>query len=373
MIRRDATLIITILAITITAPVYAEDTQIFGGGSVNVPPNVLIIFDNSGSMAENVWVQGSSDEYDPSTVYTGSYNRRYVYREQWWGWESWQYIGTNEIVDSGEISCTDARNALNEHGHWQGQISSNGTRPCGTSYTVKNLRTGNYRNYLAAASPHWEQKIVVAKRTIANLIRTTTGVRFGVMIFNDEEGGRILAPVADRETTAEKDALIAQINSLSASTWTPLAETLAEAGLYYARKQSWFNSGVNYATAFDPAIEYRCQKNYIILMTDGESTQDRNSKLWDTNYINDKPIGDYDGDASTHIDEYHNSDGIAYASNGSDYLDDVAKFLYDEDLLKNMSDVNGVSFDNSDFPTQNLITYTIGFDIDHVLLSETAD
>ncbi len=37
MIRRDATLIITILAITITAPVYAEDTQIFGGGSVNVP------------------------------------------------------------------------------------------------------------------------------------------------------------------------------------------------------------------------------------------------------------------------------------------------------------------------------------------------
>ena len=373
MIRRDATLIITILAITITAPVYAEDTQIFGGGSVNVPPNVLIIFDNSGSMAENVWVQGSSDEYDPSTVYTGSYNRRYVYREQWWGWESWQYIGTNEIVDSGEISCTEARGALNDFGHWQGQISSTSPHPCGTSYTTKNLRTGNYRNYLSAAAPHWEQKIVVAKRTIANLIRTTTGVRFGVMIFNDEEGGRILAPVADRETTAEKDALIAQINSLSASTWTPLAETLAEAGLYYARKQSWFNSGVNYETAFDPAIEYRGQKNYIILMTDGESTQDRNSKLWDTNYINDKPIGDYDGDASTHIDEYHNSDGIAYASNGSDYLDDVAKFLYDEDLLKNMSDVNGVSFDNSDFPTQNLITYTIGFDIDHVLLSETAD
>ncbi len=353
----------------------ADDTQIFGGSTISLPPNVLIIFDNSGSMAENVWVEGSDEEYDKNTVYTGSYSRRYVYRERNGAWEQFADIGTNYVVDSGEISCTEAREALNEYGHWIGQISGTGTHPCGTSYTSKNLRTGNYLNYTRLTLPHWEQKISVAKRTIANLIRTTTGVRFGVMVFNYSEGGHLLAPVADRETSTEKEALIAQINALSASTWTPLAETLAEAGLYFARKESWFNAGVNYATDYTPVIQYRCQKNYIVIMTDGESTQDRNSKLWDTEYINGKTIGDYDNDSSLH-DEYHwvdTSGTHAYSDNGSDYLDDVAKFLYDEDLMGDVDDTAGVSFNSEDYPKQNIITYTIGFNIDHKLLTETAD
>ena len=38
-----------------------------------------------------------------------------------------------------------------------------------------------------------------------------------------------------------------------------------------------------------------------------------------------------------------------YASNGSDYLDDVAKYLYDGDLRSDLTN------------QQNIITYTIGF------------
>ncbi|HPJ94593.1 MAG TPA: PilC/PilY family type IV pilus protein [Deltaproteobacteria bacterium] len=354
---------------------HADDTEIFGGASINVPPNVLIIFDNSGSMAENVWVQASSADYDPAVEYSGSYSLSRVYSQDcsgWGWWDNFANIGSNHIVDSTEISCTEAREALNTYGHWQGQISGSGTHACGTSYSCRNLRTGNYRNYLASTSGHYEQKISVAKTTIKNLINTTDGVRFGIMVFNDSEGGHVLAPIATRSTATEKATLTTLIDSLSAQTWTPLAETLSEAGLYYARKQSWFNTGVDYATAYDPAIQYRCQKNYIVLMTDGESTQDRNSKLWSTNYLNSKVIGDYDNDASSH-DEYHNSEGDAYDSYGSDYLDDVAKFLRDEDLLTGVSDLSGVSFDATDFPSQNIITYTIGFAIDHVLLTEAAD
>lgn len=354
----------------------ADDTEIFGQ-VINLPPNVLIIFDNSGSMAEEVEVITASEPYNPSTAYSGSYSRSrvYYYRSAYNDWRSFANIGSNYYVDASEIACAVARDALNTKGTWTGYISTNSPFPCGTTERI--LRTGNYLNYLASkAVVQRRQKIAIAKETISNLISEVSGVRFGVMVFNNNEGGHVLAPVADRETSTAKQALIDQINALTASTWTPLAETLAEAGLYFARKQSWFNSGVNYATAYPPAIQYRCQKNYIIIMTDGESTQDRNSNLWTTPYINDKVIGDYDHDSAVH-DEYHyvSASGtlIAYQDNGSDYLDDVAAFLHKEDLLGDIDDEAGISFNDPGYSLQNVSIYTIGFDIDHKLLSETAD
>ena len=43
-------------------------------------------------------------------------------------------------------------------------------------------------------------------------------------------------------------------------------------------------------------MQERCQKNYVIIMTDGEPTQDRDSRLYETPYINGDIIGDYDDD-----------------------------------------------------------------------------
>ena len=64
----------------------------------------------------------------------------------------------------------------------------------------------------------------------------------------------------------------------------------------------------------------------------------------------------------------------AYPSNGSDYLDDVAKFLYDEDLLPaSVTTRVGFLLTTVILPAQNVKTYTIGFDIDHKLLSDAAD
>ncbi len=196
----------------------------------------------------------------------------------------------------------------------------------------------------------------------------------------------MVAPCADRNTQAQKDALKSIIDGFSASGWTPLAETLAEAGLYFARQPSWFDTNVDYSDPSDfggteHAVLWRCQKNYVIVMTDGESTQDRNSILTAANYMYNKSIGDYDQDVGAladgkHTSEYYWMDSAthqtAYSDSGSDYLDDVAKFLNVNDLLPaSVHDSSGVSFDHSDFPEQNIKTYTIGFDIDHKLLSDT--
>ncbi|MEA3222851.1 MAG: PilC/PilY family type IV pilus protein [Thermodesulfobacteriota bacterium] len=344
----------------------ADDTDIFGGGVINIPPNVLIIFDNSGSMNEDAELIPSA-HYDKDTSYPGPYNRSRVYYKyaRWINWYNFQWIG-DETVDPGEIACDSARNSLNENGHWQGPIHTWGSHTCG-GYSYM-LRTGNYRNFLDSLGVTDVKKIDLAKETIKDIIQTTDNVRFGIMIFNNEKGGHILAPIATRETQAEKDALKVLIDGIDADTWTPLAETLAEAGLYFARKPSWANSGGNYNTDFDYAIQWRCQKNYAIIMTDGESTKDKGDVLTRNDYINGKSIGDFDGDGN---------DPGSYPSDGSDYLDDVAKFLYDEDLLTGiLYDSGGISFDDpndSRFAKQNIITYTIGFDINNTLLSETAD
>jgi type IV pilus assembly protein PilY1 len=387
MVKKLLILGITCFIFSFPGIIRAEDTEIFGGSQINVPPNVLIIFDSSGSMAENVTIPAAT-EYDKNTTYTGSYDLGYVYRQQSWGWEQFQDIGVNHIVDSGEISCDSARDALNEYGHFQGQIQAAAPHACGTSYTAKNLRTGNYLNYYVSEGPQTRPKIDIAKETISDVIDTTNGVRFGLMVFNYSEGGRLMAPCADRDSPAQKQALKDTINGFSANGWTPLAETLAEAGLYFARQPSYFNSGVNYGTpstygGTEHVIQWRCQKNYIIIMTDGESTQDRNAILTAANYMYSKSIGDYDSDVSAtdptkHQSEYYWIDSSsvqhAYPDSGSDYLDDVAKFLYDEDLLPaSVYDSGGISFNNTDFPTQHIITYTIGFDTDHKLLLETSD
>ena len=384
MLRKMIIISITCFLITLPNITRADDTDIFGGGLVNVPPNVLIIFDNSGSMGDNVTVPGSTDPYVSTTQYTGSYNRRRVYYQSWGSWWSeFVSIGSNEVVDASEIPCDSARTALNTLGHWQGQISSSSYSCSGGWLQSQNLRTGNYLNFLATQSPHTRKKIDVAKDTIKELIDTTEGVRFGLMIFNEDEGGHIVAGCQDRNTTADKTELKTIIDGLSASTWTPLAETLAEAGLYFARQPSWFNSGVNYATptstttwGHEHAIQWRCQKNYIIIMTDGASTQDKNTILTTTNYMYNKSIGDYDHDVpSKHSSELKDMAGNTYDSSGSDYLDDVAKFLNENDLLPtSVTDSSGtLSYDNVDFPKQNIVTYTIGFATDQDLLTRTAD
>ena len=49
-----------------------DDTDIFTGGEINVPPNVLIILDTSGSMKDQITTQTI---YDPTDTYSGSYVR----------------------------------------------------------------------------------------------------------------------------------------------------------------------------------------------------------------------------------------------------------------------------------------------------------
>ncbi|MDH3451797.1 MAG: hypothetical protein OEN20_05200, partial [Gammaproteobacteria bacterium] len=58
-----------VLSLFASTPVYADDTEIYVGGSSasSVPPNVLFAVDTSGSMGSTVVTQGV---YDPATDYS---------------------------------------------------------------------------------------------------------------------------------------------------------------------------------------------------------------------------------------------------------------------------------------------------------------
>ena len=336
-------LIALVLMISTAVSSRADDTEIYGTvTNPDLEPNILIIFDSSGSMST---VDVPGDPYDPAMTYPGSYPANAVY-QRYWDKTNRVYIWQLFASDINDLNCDSVKNELLSDGNARAKIRDT-DYTCGGNIN-RRLRLGNYVNYDESGIGTPLSRIDVAKQVITDLVNNAAGVRLGIMKFNDNQGGHIVAEIG-----TDKATLINDVANITANGWTPLAETLAEAGLYFAGMSSWYNSGVTYATP----MQERCQKNYVIIMTDGQSTQDIDSRLTDANYINGDKIGDYDND--------HSGLEAVYTDNGSDYLDDVAKYLYENDCNPSIGD--GTSFDK-----QNIVTYTIGFRTSQQLLQDTA-
>jgi type IV pilus assembly protein PilY1 len=318
----------------------ALDTDLYAVTSADVPPNVLIMFDNSISMNETV----SGVLYDPNTTYpfvvTDNPNKVY-YKTGGGNWNLYR-----DSVDL--VICDSVKTALQSYGFYTGKIRFSSSE-CGTTNNV-NLNTGNYLNYMQlTGGPADRPKLGLAKGIIQSYINTTDGVRFGAMIFNNNEGGHILKEIKDMDPQNRAD-LHAAIGGLNGDTYTPLGETLYEAGLYFKGANSYFNKDASgNPIKYTSPVQYWCQKNYVIIITDGESTKDRNSIL-------STAVGDTDGDGR----EPGGANEVPYDTEGSDYLDDVAQILQDTDFDPLMKD------------KQHITTYTVGFTIDSPLLDRTA-
>ena len=135
--------------------------------------NLLIMFDNSGSMNDEI----QAYFYDPSTTFdpivVSQANRDVVYYRVYGG--GWNLFA-NSIAD---VACSSARTALTNNGHYEGNTNSSCSR------TNRTLRTGNYRNYLASiGGDEYLPKLTIAKRVMEDFLTTIHGVRIGMMVFN---------------------------------------------------------------------------------------------------------------------------------------------------------------------------------------------
>ncbi len=368
-------LIVTLFLLLSATIVQADDTEIYGASSISVTPNVLILFDNSGSMGN---VDVPTDLYDANTDYSshGNKTRNAVYRLKDGNWN--KYFSDDFTTDS-KWQCPTAKTELDDVGYYKGDLDKSGKNPnkivtCGTG-SAKDYRTGNYLNFQNKPASAYRSRMEVAKEVIAKLIYDNQGeVRFGIMKFHTQQGGKVVSYLSDTDASVTNligdfepgdemhdwvQSGLGEVGKMDSTTWTPLAETLAEAGLYYSGKSSWFNGSLNYSSVLP--IQYRCQKNYVIIMTDGEPTKDDTSHFSNTDYIlTGKRISSLPADPNS----------------SSSYLDNIAKFLRSNDLLplpdSPTDDQKMICGTPGDFEYQTITTYTIGFQSNQTLLANTA-
>jgi type IV pilus assembly protein PilY1 len=337
---------ILLLSLFFTLNTYALDTDLYVDSESTIPPNILIIFDNSGSMSDSPqWTSFCEYDYsysypqptDPAIPYI---NPSTVYRKK-----SGKWIPLTVFKSSiSGVACSSARTALTYNGQYTGYTDSTCTK---SSYS---LATGNWLRWNYADEVNTDpcrSKMDIARDVVKDFVSTISGVRIGLMVFNENEGGFIKNEIKDLDEVistgcagsnkTHRENLLCDIDALDPETWTPLAETLYEGGLYFQGAASYFNSGTTYTSP----IQYYCQKNNVIFMTDGMSTKDINSIL-------DTEVGDQNSDLKEPPGAPNDPE---YGSDGSDYLDDVAKKHYDNDI-------------HSMQGKQNITTYTIGFELD---------
>jgi type IV pilus assembly protein PilY1 len=182
--------------------------------------------------------------------------------------------------------------------------------------------------------------------TVAKLAANQAG--FSIYNFTDSADGASnvqplgmvvntpLAPLPEDNTLDPN--FVNNINNMGTVTFSPLAEGLARVGGYYGSP----SSGV---------VGYYCQKNFVIVVSPGISSEDQAAAAQSS----PASLADYDGDgAGAGVGEGNiKVDATTYSipvnQNGSTYLDDVAYSLYSNDIV-----------DYHD-GFQNVMTYTIGF------------
>ncbi|WP_096348961.1 MULTISPECIES: pilus assembly protein [Pseudoalteromonas] len=141
-----------------------------------------------------------------------------------------------------------------------------------------------YDTYILCA----DNRLGVAKTAITTLVNDNPDIDFGLMRFNDSNGGYILAGLGSNTNKIKN-----QINALEANGATPLSETLWEAYLYLtggSRYYSWYwpssqrdTSVERYSKYISPFESIAADPNIcsssanLIVMTDGDPSNDSQS------------------------------------------------------------------------------------------------
>ncbi|MFJ2430530.1 pilus assembly protein [Pseudomonas sp. NPDC087804] len=368
-----------LLSFYLTAPAYAftpSDSPLLSAAAV--PPNVMLLIDDSGSMNSIIYASGFNPADNPtparqcnallglclsSTAITG--DTIFLSSLPTSGCSGGAYAFYNNSIAPLCLKLPDP-------------VGSGNTRYSGDyiSYVVSLAINNGTRDFTTGAIPN-DYRINVARNVSTALVTSNRTLRMGLSTFNPAtsnnsgNGGYIarsisdLAPVSGSVTQAQADtnynALISSINALSAVANTPLAETYYEITRYMRGLAPYYNST---PTTYTSPIQYRCQKNYGVVITDGLPTFDRT-------FPTNDPLG---GTRLPNWDGVNNDGNNLNGDNEGDtlYLDDIAKFAFDIDMRSTGTDAAGKSWNAVDFPKQNMNTYTVGFTAANDMLSDAA-
>ena len=370
-----------LLSFYLSAPAYAftpSDSPLLSAAAV--PPNVMLLIDDSGSMNSIIYAAG----FDPNVNRTPA-RQCNAFLGLCSALNAPQITGDPVFLSSLPTSgCSGGAYAFYNNSvaplclKLPDPVGNENTRYSGDyiSYIVSLANSTGTRDFTTGAIPN-DYRINVARNVSTALVSSNRSLRMGLSTFNPAtssnagNGGFIarsitdLSPVAGSVTQAQADnnynALISSINGLSAVANTPLAETYYEITRYMRGLAPFYNGT---PSTYTSPIQYRCQKNYGVVITDGLPTYDRTFPTNDP--LGGSRLPNWDG---------VNNDGDNLNGDGEGdtlYLDDIAKFAFDIDMRSTGTDAAGKSWNAVDFPKQNMNTYTVGFAADNDMLSDAA-
>lgn len=260
-ISGDGVIEATFALATVSTCTYCQ-TPAFIASGTTLLPNVLIIFDNSGSMARAAY-SGSTHVWDKS--YYGYFDPTKVYK----------IVDSVYVVDDsfGPPDPADENQMSGNYLNWSKMARVD---------VVRKALIGGKVDGGTAARNGAGDKILVGENVKVNVGTTKpTGivqafegkVRFGVMFFGSyDSGGKFHSGIgghlaANMLSSTENLVEILEGTGSDPSGATPLAESLYESIRFFQGAESAYNYNVNYSSV-DP-VEWSCQKHFVLVVTDG--------------------------------------------------------------------------------------------------------
>lgn len=246
-------------------------------------------------------------------------------------------------------------------------------------------------------------KMTIAKAVAKSLVTKNSTLNWGLFSFdepNPRVAGKLLAPFGSTAAT-----ITSKIDGMTAVTGTPLGEALFEISRVFGGETSFFGKT---SSAYESPIKYRCQKNFVIMVTDGVSTRDDDGDTVGpylpglgsksssgvraaVNYTSYDALGaavtksfkvckststvtsitcpaKLEGSSVNNAFLGTSDDSNSYGRT----VRDVAMYMFDKDFKVGGLDNDNQSYDDDKFKKQNVITYMVGFAIDDPVLEAAA-
>ncbi len=383
---------------TTTAPLnnYCSVPPFVTSGANALNPNVLLIIDNSGSMNEFAYKasgKGDSshgiidwdDSYSSVTPYYGYFDNTKMYSydtsngnfyvdgtkkpqddTSFWSGNmlNWLTMRRVDVVRKVLVGGKTIPRSANQANYLL--VSNNSDRNFYKTYDSVRYEVDD-KLYVcnSTCSSHtaaYNMKVYIGTKQPQDgiLLQAADKLNFGIMNFNDgykfednqnsvRDGGQVTVDIGSTGTN-----LITQVENTDPTTWTPLAETLYESLRYFQATTSAYNGGTY--SGKDP-ITANCMKNFVLILTDGESTKDRNipGGNWGTPTVSDSNFN-----AKDYMAKIAANEGTASKWAVSPNTDEGSWYLPGVALFAHTTDQRSDTIGKNNLPgMQNITIYTV--------------
>ncbi len=398
-------LLVVCLLVIASDTALADDTELFVSGfdspQACAAPNVLFVIDTSGSMDSEVQTQVSWDSgqkfsgcYDSDQLYfsetgelPGCDSARHFaksanfcdasrnrldrvgrFKNLFLHWDAdrqrWERLKDDHGQSAAIVECETDR-GIHGNGNSNARFAADGNagpwsaepdnEPSWASASNVTVFDGNWLNWNSNPPTVSRSRLEVVQEVTTDILDSAERLNVSVMRFNFDEGGPVIHAMESIDTAREPVKSV--IDQLEADGFTPLSETLYEAGQYLANRLVDYGdigpvlsvpesrrSANPTGNKYNSPLNSEGQKTFVVLLTDGEPVRDSSA----------------DGKIRA-LPEFGSLVGPDCDGTGDGRcLDDMAEYLFRKDLRP---DVPGL---------QNVVTHTIGFTLDLPLLESTA-